>query len=301
MVASCVFFAMLTGVIRHLSATIDPLEIVFFPNLFGIVVMLPWLMRHGLGVLCTRRLPLHAVRALICLMTMIGWFAAVSHMNLSDAVALSFTTPLFATVAAVFVLDEVMCARRCTAVFLSFVGAMIILRPGFQEITPIVLVVLLSAATMAIATTLAKLLARTESTGAIVFYTALFLTPASLIPALFVWRTPTFEELFWLLAVGGAATLCHVCLVRAFALADVTAVLPFDYTRLPLIALVGYFAFGEKLDVWTGVGSAVIMASSVYIAHREAAYQRAVAVPAPRPDSDAFPVRSRTEAHGTAD
>ncbi len=285
MVGSCVFFAALTGLIRHVSATLDPLEIVFFRNLFGLAAMLPWFLRHGFGGLRTRRLPLYTLRAAAGLIAMITWFVAISRMNLADAVALSFTAPLFATVAAVFLLGEIVRGRRWTAVMIGFAGAMIILRPGFEEVTPTALLVLLSSSMMAVAIIMVKMLSRTEPVGAIVFYMVLMLTPASLIPALFVWRTPTPEEFVWLMAIGAAGTLGHLCLVRAFAVADATAVLPFDFVRLPIIALIGYFAFGQPLDMWTGVGAAVILCSSVYIAHREAVHQRAIAMPPPRPDT----------------
>ena len=283
MIASCVFFAALTGMIRHLSATLDPLEIVFFRNLFGLIVMLPWLMRQGLGALRTQRLRLYGFRALIGLIAMIAWFTAVSRMNLADAVALSFTAPLFATVVAIFLLAEVVRLRRWAAVIAGFVGAMVILRPGFAAIPPEALLVLLSATMMGLSVCLVKLLARTEPVGPIVFYMVLILTPASLIPALFVWRTPGLDEFAWLLALGVAATLGHVCMTRAFTMADATAVLPFDFVRLPLIALLGWVAFGQALDVWTGVGAAIIIAASVYIAHREAVHGRTPTTPPPRP------------------
>ncbi len=289
MTTSCVFFAVLTGLIRHLSATLDPIEIVFFRNLFGLIVMLPWLMRHGLGTLSTRRPWLHALRAAIGLTAMTSWFTAIARVNLADAVALSFTTPLLATVAAVILLGEVVRARRWSAVLIGFVGAMVILRPGFHEIAPATFLVLLAASMMAVGMPMIRLLSRTDSTGAIVFYMVLFLTPASLVPALFVWRTPTPEELLWLLLLGGAATLGHLCLTRAFTVAEATQVMPFDFIRLPLIALIGYVFFDEALDAWTGVGAAIIVGSSVYIAHREAVHDRAVTMPPPRPDSDVVP------------
>jgi drug/metabolite transporter (DMT)-like permease len=295
MTASCVFFAVLTGMIRYLSATLDPLEIVFFRNLFGLAVMLPWLMRHGLGTLSTDRFWLHALRAGLGLVAMTSWFTAISHLNLADAVALSFTSPLFATIAAVILLGEVVRARRWSAVLIGFAGAMIILRPGFHEIAPESLLVLLSATVMAIGMTLIKILSRTDSTGAIVFYMVLILTPASLVPALFVWRTPTPEEFVWLLLLGGAATLGHLCLTRAFAVADATQVVPFDFIRLPLMALIGYFVFGETLDAWTGIGAAIIVGSSAYIANREAVHRRSVTVPPPRPETDVIPALPRPQ------
>ena len=212
-----------------------------------------------------------------------------------EPVALSFTTPLFATVAAVILLGEVVRSRRWSAVLIGFVGAMVILRPGFHEIPPAAFLVLLASSVMAVGMMMIRMLSRTDSTGAIVFYMVLFLTPASLVPAVFVWRTPTPEELLWLLLLGGAATLGHLCLTRAFTVAEATQVVPFDFIRLPLIALMGYVVFGEAVDVWTGVGAAIIVGSSVYIAHREAVHQHPVTMPPPRPESDVVPrARAKT-------
>ncbi len=301
MVGSGVCFTVLTALIRYLAETIDPLEIVFVRNLFGMVVMLPWLMRNGVATLRTRRLALYTLRSIIGLVAMIAWFTAIASINLADAVALSFTGPLWATIMAVFMLHEVVRLRRWSAVAAGFVGAMIILRPGFAEITPEALLVLLSALMMGFAVCLVKILSRSEPTGAIVFYMVLMLTPASLIPALFVWRTPGVEELLWLLALGGAATLGHICLVRAFASADATAVLPFDFVRLPLIAVTGWFVFGQALDLWTGVGAAIIIGSSVYIAHREHVHQRRIAVLTPRPDTALMPTPADGKTRDAAD
>jgi S-adenosylmethionine uptake transporter len=112
----------------------------------------------------------------------------------------------------------------------------------------------------------------------------LFLTPASLIPALFVWTTPTLTQLAWMLAIGGCGSLGHICFTHAFAMAEATAILPFDFVRLPMMAVVGWVAFDQTLDIWSGVGAAVIIATTVYIAHREAVHQRRLTTPPPGPD-----------------
>jgi drug/metabolite transporter (DMT)-like permease len=274
MIVAAAFFTSMTAMIRHLSTSIDPLELVFFRNFFGLVVLLPWLMRNGFGALRTSRLPLLLGRTAVGLTAMITWFSAISIMNLGDAVALSFTAPLFATVAAVFILGEVVRARRWTAVIMGFFGAMIILRPGVIEISPVAMMVLLSSLMMGLSVCLVKLLSRTEPVMTIVFYMVLFLTPASLIPALFVWTTPTLTELAWMLAIGACGSLGHICFTRAFSMAEATAILPFDFVRLPMMAVVGWLAFDQVLDFWSGVGAAVIIATTVYIAHREAVHQR---------------------------
>lgn len=286
MLASTVFFTAMTAMIRYLSGSIDPLEIVFFRNLFGLVVLLPWLMRHGMVSLGTRRLPLYGLRALVGLIAMSFWFTAISRMNLGDAVALSFTAPVFATVGAVFLLGEMVRVRRWAAVLAGFAGALVILRPGFAEIPPAAYIVLISSMMMGLSVCLVKLLARTEQVIAIVFYMVLILTPISLIPALFVWQTPDPVQFAWLSAIGACGTLGHICITRAFSMADATAVLPYDFMRLPLMAVLAWLVFDQILDGWTGLGAAVIIGATVYIAHREAYHQRRLAKPETRAAAD---------------
>ena len=281
MLASTIFFTAMTAMIRYLSGSIDPLEIVFFRNLFGLAVLLPWVMRHGMVSLNTRRLPLYSLRALVGLIAMSCWFTAISRMNLGDAVALSFTAPMFATVGAILLLGEIVRVRRWVAVLIGFAGAMVILRPGFAEIPPAAYLVLLSAMMMGLSVCLVKLLARTEQVIAIVFTMVLMLTPVSLIPALFVWQTPDPIQFAWLLAIGACGTLGHICITRAFSMAEATAVLPYDFLRLPLMAVLAWLVFDQVLDGWTGLGAAIIIGSSLYIAHREAYTQRSPARPEP--------------------
>ena len=107
-----------------------------------------------------------------------------------------------------------------------------------------------------------------------VLFMALFLTPLSFIPALFVWVWPSPEAWFWLICVGAAATGGHLLFNRAFAVTDVTAVLPFDYCRLIFMAIISIYVFNEVPDIWTWIGGSVIFGSTVYIAHREAKSRR---------------------------
>ncbi len=270
-VASAAFAGMI-GLIRHLSSVegIHPFEIAFFRNFFGLAFMLPWLMRTGLGGLRTQRIGLYTVRGFLSIMAMLSWFWAVTVMPLAEAVALSFTTPIFATILAALILGEIVRVRRWTATIVGFLGAMIILRPGFAEVSFPALVVLFSAGCIAAAIITMKTLSRTESPNAIVTYMVLFLTPLSLPPAIAVWQWPTPEAWLWLVAVGGLATVAHLCVTRAFAAADASAVMPFDFIRLPFVAIIGYVIFSESPDFWTWVGAGVIFAATFYITRREA-------------------------------
>ncbi len=291
MFLSCIIFSITMSVIRHLSATIPPMELVFFRNFFGLLALAPLFLRTGLAPLRTKRFGLHALRGVTTLIAMTTFFTAITVVPLADAVALGFTTPLFVTIGAVIFLSETVRLRRWTATAIGFLGAMVVLRPGFAEVSVFSLLLLLSAAAVACSLIIIKILSRTESARSIIAYMGLLVTPTSLIPALFVWQWPSLEEFGWLVVLGTLATGGHLCVVRALALADATAVMPIDFTKLPITALIAYIAFSEVADVWTWVGAAVIFAASIYIAHRESR------VPPPtteRPVTAGFEARAET-------
>ncbi|MGF1592494.1 MAG: DMT family transporter [Kiloniellaceae bacterium] len=286
MIAASFLFAVMNGAIRLLGdgwgapggvaggEGMHPFQIAFLRNVFALTFMLPWLVRHGRTGLRTARLHMHFWRAGVGLIAMLTWFSAVAYLPLAEAVALNFTVPLFATAGAALVLGEVVRARRWTATVIGFLGVLIILRPGYVEFTPLMTLPVIAACFMAASMLIVKSLSRTEAPAAIVLYMNLLLTPLSLVPALFVWRWPSLTELALGLFIGLCAAVAHIAFTRAFARADASAIMPFDYARLPFVALVGYFLFAEVPDGWTWVGAAVIAGAAVYIAQREARVAR---------------------------
>ncbi|MDX1709529.1 MAG: DMT family transporter [Rhodovibrionaceae bacterium] len=268
-------FSVMNVAIRAVAdGGIPPVEIAFFRNLFALVFMLPWLIRRGRAALVTQRLPLHLGRALLGLAAMLTWFYSVALLPLAEAVALNFTVPLFATIGAALILRETVRRRRWTATAIGFVGVLVILRPGFAEVSAVTLLPVLAALLMAASILVVKTLARTERPAAIVFYMNLLLTPLSLIPALFDWHWPNLTQFALLALVGGVAALAHIALTRAYQIADASAVVPFDYARLPFVALIAFILFGEVPDIWTWVGAAIIAGAAIYIARREARLAR---------------------------
>jgi drug/metabolite transporter (DMT)-like permease len=262
-------FALMMVLVRHVSATVHPFEAAFFRNLFGLAFMMPWLLRSGVNALATRRMGGHVMRALFGLSAMLCLFMALSLMPLAEVTALTFAAPLFATVGSALVLKERVRLRRWTATLVGFLGVMIILRPGMEVISPAALVALAAAALMAGAMVSVRSLARSEHPAAIVIYFGLLVTPMSLVLALFVWTTPTLELLFWFLLLGLAATAGQILMTRAFAAAEASAVMPFDFSRLIFVSLFGMMLFGEMPDGWTYVGAAIILAAAAYITHHE--------------------------------
>ncbi len=275
MMVSAACFSVMSAAVRHLSAELSPFEITFLRNLFGLVIVLPFVLRTGQPLFRTRHWPLYVARAAIGLVAMWAWYYAVSITPLAEAVALNFTVPLFTIPAAILILREKVGIRRWGATLVGFLGVLIILQPGSVALSLGGLLAITAAAFFAFSLILVKILTRTESPAAIVFYMNLIMTPMVLGPAILVWETPSWVQLGWLAIIGAVGTLGHISLVRAFAATEATVVVPFDFMRLPFAALIAYFAFGEVPQVWTWIGAAVIIAGTVYITHRESRLKRA--------------------------
>ena len=275
MVVSCACFAVLTAIVRYATTEVHPFQVAFLRNLFGLMFMLPWVWHVGRAGLQTQRFRLHATRSVMTLGTMLCWFTAVSLLPLAEVTALSFTAPLFATVGAALFLGEKLRTRRWTAILIGFAGAMILLRPGADAVTPAAGLALGASAMMAASMLVIKSLSRTEPPAVVVLYTGVLVTPMAAVPAFFVWTNPPLALWPWLVAMGLFATVGHLALVRAFAAADASAVLPFDFSRLLFAALLGFVFFAERPDAWTWVGAAVIFAATFYTARRESQLRRA--------------------------
>lgn len=266
MIAAAASFSLMITLVRLASRSLPVTEIAFFRNLFGLLVMVPWLLREGRRALATRRPWLHLLRGVLALTAMLCWFYTLSVLPLAEATAFSFTAPVFATLLAVPVLGERLVPARIAAVGLAFLGALVILRPGARALDPAALVALFTAVVWGTATIVVKILARTESSAAIVTWMVLFTTPVSLLVALPAWRTPTSGELFVLALLGAAGSAGHYCMSRALRLADAGFVAPFDYLRLPFVALLAWLLFGQRPDAWTWAGAALIAAGGILVA-----------------------------------
>lgn len=267
-------FCVMNVLIREASAELHPTQIAFFRNFFATLFMLPLLSRSGVAAFKTERLGMHLLRAAISIGAMIAWFTSVTVLPLAEAISLNFTVPLFAVAGAALILKEAVGIRRWSATLVGFLGVLVILRPGFQELSVEMAYPILAALGMAISTLIVKSLSRTDSTLTIVLYMNVLLTPLSFFIALPQWAWPSAHVLLLVAGVGAVAVIAHLSLTRAYVYADASAVLPFDYTRLPFIALIGYLLYGEVPDGWVWAGAAIIAGATIYIAQREAKIAR---------------------------
>lgn len=262
-------FSVMAGGVRHVSSGMHPFEIAFFRNFFGFLALAPFLFRYGLAPLKTRRFGFLALRGILNATSMTLFFLALTLIPIAKVSALNATTPLFATLLAVVLLGERMGTRRWIGLFIGFLGALVILRPGLEIIDQGAVYALVSAAVWAGAIIVIKSLARTESSLTITLYGVLFLMPFTLVPALFVWQWPTLAQLGWLALLGVLGTMGHLAFAQAMRYADASLVIPFDFTKLLWAALIGFFFFAEVPSIWTWIGGAAIFSSATYIAYRE--------------------------------
>ena len=271
MLLAAASFAAMGGCIRFLAINdVHPLITGFARSVLGVVFLSPWILRAGLDILRTQRHGLFCLRGLISAACQALYFVALAYIPMADAVSLTFTAPLFGTLLAAILLGEVLRLRRSIAMLIGFAGVLIVLRPGFAEITWLTATPLLAAVGMAAIWVLVKMLSRTEPTERIVLYMVLYTVPFSFAAALFVWTTPTWADVPWLVATAVFGNLGQFLMTRAYKVADATAIFPYDFARLPFTAIIAYLLFAQEPLIWTWIGAAVIFGSSAYITHREA-------------------------------
>ncbi|HBN52517.1 MAG TPA: EamA family transporter [Stenotrophomonas sp.] len=274
MFGSAIAFGLMAIAIRYATAHVPTQEVAFFRNAFGLLALSPMLLRPGHAPLRTRQLPRYLVRSAIGLASMLCAFWALGHLPLSQAISLSYSTPLFVTIAAVLWLGETVRARRWAAVITGFIGVLVIVRPGSHGFQAGSLIAVVAAMLSALVSIQIKQLTRVDGPDTVVFYTYVFWVPLSLVPALFVWTWPTGIAWLWLVATGVLGTVGQLLWTRALRLGEVSALTPISFTQLPLVVFLGWLLFGETLDRWTLLGAAIILAANAYIAHREAVVAR---------------------------
>lgn len=276
MVLAAGAYALSAGMVRKLSPEFTAFELVFLRTVVGLAMLLPWLvLRIGAGGLRTQRLNLFLLRGTFTYFAMVSTFYALGHMPVAEVYALQFTLPLFSILLAVLVLGERAGLGSWLACIIGFLGTVVILRPGFDEISAAALAALASAALYGGSNVCIKALSRTESAALITVYANIIMLPLSLVPALFTWHTPEWRHVPWLLALGITNTLGQLVLARAIAAADARIVWPFDFLRLPFAVVIGYVLFAELPGPWTWAGAVIIFSSSYYVVRREAGARQA--------------------------
>lgn len=270
MIGAATSLTVMAVLVRFLTPQVPVEEQIFLRNVITVGLTLPWLMRSGLSTFRTSRFGGHALRNGLLYSGNVAWFYGVTLVPLADLSALQFTMPLFTVVLAAMFLRERVGHHRWIATAIGFAGALIIIQPTGGPIQAGAFVVLAAAFFYSCAFVVTKRLSDTESGTVVVFYMGVTITVYSCIPAMFVWVTPSWSDLPALVGLGIAGYSTHFCVTRSMAAADASFVVPFDFLRLPMSAVLGFVLFTEPLDPWTWGGAAVIFGAAYYNTWKEA-------------------------------
>ncbi|MBO68927.1 MAG: RNA polymerase subunit sigma-54 [Acidiferrobacteraceae bacterium] len=269
MIAAAGCMTAMHTVVRYLSADIHPFELVFFRSLFGLLALSPLFFQYGVNSFRTSQPRLQALRGLTGICATLAWFFGLSVVSLAEATALSFTNAIFGSVIAAVFLREHFSGRRVAAVLVGLIGVLIILRPGLSDWNSGTLIVLFSAMCWGASIVIIKQLSRTDTSVSIVAWFGIQLTLFSLPFAVLVWTWPSTVDYVWLGLMGILGTLGHLAMVRALRLMDAAAAFPLDFTRLIWAGLFGFIFFFEFPDLWTWIGAAIIITSTIIFLRRE--------------------------------
>jgi drug/metabolite transporter (DMT)-like permease len=255
---------------RELNSYVMP----FYRYLFGTLFLLPIFLRKGfISPMRTGRIGQHAFRGALHSIGMLFWFIALSRVTLADLTALGFMGPIFVTFGAALFLGEDVRLRRWIAVFVGFIGAMLIVRPGFAELSLGVMAALISTPLFATSNAMSKVIGRTDSADTIVIWQSIFIVLFAAPMAIMFWEWPTWGHVGWFLIAGLLGTIGQLFMQHGYQVAEISAVQPIGFLSLIWNTAFGFLLFSQQPSTWTFIGAAVIFSSTMYISHREAVRQ----------------------------
>ena len=269
MLFASINFALLNTLVKYLSSDFHLSQIIFFRSFFAVLFIFPWVIKSGLYSLKVNSIKLQSIRCILAVIAMYLWFYSISKIPLAEATAINFTAPIFGAIFAIFLLKEKIKFRRIIAIFISLIGALVIIRPGLIHFNFFIFITLIASILMGMASIYIKKITLIDHPNAVVFYMPFVLTLVSFIPCIIFWKSPSMVNLLLLIATGLTAFFAHICITKAFSSSDATFVLIFDYLRLPFTAILAFILFGEITSFWVWIGGLIIFSSSVYVVYRE--------------------------------
>ncbi|MEC9431907.1 MAG: DMT family transporter [Pseudomonadota bacterium] len=279
MVVTTLLFVCVTGIVRHVGSSLPAAETAFLRYLFGLVLIAPFMggllkkpPTRSAWIVFGLRGGLHGIGVAL-------WFYAMARIPIAEVTALGYVTPIFVTIGAAIFLGERMRLRRIAAVGIGLLGAMIIIRPGFQEINSGQLAQLAAAPLFAGSYLMAKRLTANQDSSVIVGLLSAFVTVTLAPLAIAQWQTPSLEQVAWLALTAVFATGGHYTMTRALQAAPITVTQPVQFLQLVWATALGIIVFGEALDPFVIVGGGIVVAAATFISHRETVAARRQTTP----------------------
>lgn len=273
------FFVAVTALVKWMGPGMPPAQSAFLRYLLGMIFLLPMIKDIRSATVTPRQWKLFGLRGFFHAFGVMLWFFAMTRIPIAEVTAMNYLAPVYVTIGAAVFLGEKLALRRIMAVVIALLGAAIILRPGFREVHPGHLAMLIAAVVFAGSYLLAKVLADEVKPTVVVAMLSLFVTLA-LAPFAFAnWVSPSWSDLGILLAVAMFAQAGHYTMTLAFAAAPVTVTQPITFLQLVWATLLGLLVFAEPVDIWVVIGGVVILASVTFITWREATLNRPPVTP----------------------
>ncbi|MBR9843247.1 MAG: DMT family transporter [Rhodobacteraceae bacterium] len=272
-------FVMVTALVKTLGPRVPAAEAAFLRYALGLVFLLPMIRPMLRARLSKRQLGLFGLRGLAHTIGVTMWFYAMTQIPIAEVTAMNYLSPVFVTIAAALFLGETLALRRVLAIVAALIGALIILRPGFRELSSGHLAMLATALVFSIGYLIAKIMSDEVSPAVVVGMLSVTVTIGLAPLAASVWVTPTLTELLILMGVATFATAGHYTMTLAFAAAPVTVTQPVTFLQLVWAVLLGWLVFGEGVDIWVLLGGVLIISAITFITWREAVLKRRAVTP----------------------
>ena len=269
MLVTTFFFVSLDAVAKHLVSSYPVLQVVWGRFLFHIILAALILGPRFASLARSANLPLQIVRSILLLATTVLFFSGVRLLPLADASAIMFTSPILLSILAIPILGERVGPYRWAAIFIAFLGALVVVRPGTGVMGVGALYLLGCAFCNAFYQIITRQLRGTDDARTTLLYTGLAGAVGTSLAVPLVWTPIALGDWPLFAALGVFGCLGHFTLIKAFQSAPATVVAPFSYASLIWAILFGFFVFGDLPDVWTLAGATIIAAGGLYILHRE--------------------------------
>ncbi|SHF80962.1 EamA-like transporter family protein [Litoreibacter ascidiaceicola] len=281
MLVTGVMFVAVTAIVKYVGSELPAAEAAFLRYLLGLVFLIPMIGPIRRAKLTPRALKLFGFRGVVHTLGVTLWFYAMTQISIAEVTAMNYLAPVYVTIGAAFFLGEKLALRRILAVVAALVGAMVILRPGFRELSPGHFAMLITAVMFAGSYLTAKVMADEVSPAVVVGMLSITVTIGLAPLAAMVWVTPTLEQLGWMFLLACFATAGHYSMTLAFQAAPVTVTQPVTFLQLFWAVLLGALVFDEAIDGWVIFGGLIILAAVSFITWREAMLKRATTPPVP--------------------
>jgi len=262
-------FSLMVALIKYAGQNLHVTQILFMRQAVMVAIVLPGIISHFPDSLKTSRLDLQIIRIVLALIAMMFGFYAIIHMPLADATAIGFAKSFFVTIAAIWILKEKVGPRRWLAVLIGFGGVMLMLQPGTAGFNIIGLYALIGSAAAGVVMVVIRKLSRTDTPTTILTYQAISIGILVALPAWYYWQAPTFFEWGLLIGIGIVSYGAQMLNVYAYKWGEASLLASIDYIRLLYSTAFGYLLFSQLPGPYTWVGSAIIIAASIYTIHRE--------------------------------